>query len=83
MLQVGRRRGDRSDRRGIERAAHEGQSEDARDSAADLESPRVDVLVRHTVTVEMQDRAECRGGERRPNQGTAQSARGNVERDDQ
>ena len=71
MLEVGRRRGDRSDRRGIERPTHEGQCKDAGDSAADLESPRVDVLVRHTITVEVQDRAECRGGERRPNQGTA------------
>ena len=43
-------------RRRIERAAPRGEKEDARETAADLEATRGDVLVRQAVTREVEDR---------------------------
>src|SRR4249919_353452 len=55
MLEVrsGARRG--AERRRIERASPHGEEEDARETAADLEATRADVLVRQTVAREMED----------------------------
>ena len=83
MLQIGRNRGHRADGCRVERAPHEGERETAEDAAAQLELLRVDVLVRHAIPEEVQERPDCGGRPGRADERTAHGARGKVERDDQ
>ena len=83
VLQVRRRRRDRADRGGVERAADDHERQGAEDAAAHLEALRVDVLVRDAVAEEVKERPERRRGERGANKRAADGSRGKVERDDQ
>ncbi|MGZ8697295.1 MAG: hypothetical protein ACXWZ1_08050 [Gaiellaceae bacterium] len=66
VLEVGcgARRG--AERRWIERATARGEEDEARETAADLEAARADVLVRQPIAREMKDRAEQDRREPRP-----------------
>ena len=66
VLEVGcgARRG--AERRRIERATARGEEDEARETAADLEAARADVLVRQPIAREMKDRAEHDRREPRP-----------------
>jgi cold shock protein len=76
----GARRG--AKRRRIERASPRGEEQDARETAADLEATRADVLVWQAVAREVEDRSEEERREPRPAGGAGRGARGHVERDD-
>jgi hypothetical protein len=76
----GARRG--AKRRRIERASPRGEEQEARETAADLEATRVDVLVRQAVAREVEDRPEEERREPRSAGGAGRGARRHVERDD-
>jgi hypothetical protein len=82
VLEVGcgARRG--AERRRIERATARGEEDEARETAADLEAARADVLVRQPIAREMKDRAEQDRREPRPAGGAGRGARRHVKRDD-
>lgn len=69
-------------RRRIERASPHGEQEDARETAADLEATRADVLVRQAIARKMEDWAQEERRESRPARGASRGARGHVEHDD-
>jgi hypothetical protein len=56
----------RAKRRRIEWASPRGEEEDARETAADLEATRADVLVRQAIAREMEDWPENERRESRP-----------------
>ena len=58
VLQVRRGTCSGAERRRIQRAAADGEEDEACETAADLEAPRTDVLVRYTVAREMEHRPE-------------------------
>ena len=58
VLEIGRRRGEGADGRGVERPAARGQQPDTGDAARDLEAPAGDVLMRNAVAEQMRRRAE-------------------------
>jgi hypothetical protein len=76
----GARRG--TERRRIEWASPRGEEKDARETAADLEATRAEVLVWQAIAREMEDRPqeECRKS--RSARSAGGGARGYVERDD-
>ena len=82
VLEVGcgARRG--AERRRIERATARGEEDEARETAADLEAARADVLVRQPIAREMKDRTEQDRREPRPAGGAGRGARRHVKRDD-
>ena len=82
VLEVGggARRG--TERRRIERAAARGEEDEARETAADLEAARADVLVRQAVAREVEDRPQEERREPRPTGGTGRGARRHMKRDD-
>jgi hypothetical protein len=82
VLEVGcgARRG--AERRRIERATARGEEDEARETAADLEAARADVLVRQPIAREMKDRTEQDRRESRPAGGAGRGARRHVKRDD-
>jgi hypothetical protein len=82
MLEVrsGTRHG--AKRRRIERASPHGEEDDARETAADLEATRADVLVWQAIAREMEDGPQEERGDSRPAHGPYRGARGHVERDD-
>ena len=82
VLEVGCGARPGADRRRIERAAACGEEDEARETAADLEAARADVLVRQPIAREMEDRAQQERTEARAAGGTGRSARRDVERDD-
>ena len=82
MLDVGHDRGDRPERRRIERSAHESKRERAADAAADLESSRGDVLVRDSVACCVKSEAEQDGAQPGTDQNPAGCAGGDVHGDD-
>ena len=68
--------------RRIERASPRGEEEDARETAADLEATRADVLVRQAIAREVEDWPQEERRESRPTRRAGRGARGHVERDD-
>jgi hypothetical protein len=82
VLEVGcgARRG--AERRRIERATARGEEDEARETAADLEAARADVLVRQPIARKMKDRAEQDRREPRSAGGAGRGARRHVKRDD-
>jgi hypothetical protein len=76
----GARRG--AKHRRIERASPRGEEQEARETAADLEATRADVLVRQAVPREVEDRPEEERREPRSAGGAGHGARRHVERDD-
>ena len=72
----GARRG--AERRRIERATARGEEDEARETAADLEAARADVLVRQPIACEVKDRAQQERRDPRPTRGTGRGARRNV-----
>ena len=56
MLEIGSRACRCTKRRWIEQAPPHGKEREAKDTAADLEPPRVDVLVRQAIAREVEDR---------------------------
>jgi hypothetical protein len=82
VLEIRSSRGDRYDRRRVERPADDGKCEDAERAARHLEPPRGDVLVRHAVAEEVQDRPRDDGAHARAGERTAERTGGHVHRDD-
>ena len=82
VLEVGYGAGPGADRRRIERAAACGEEDEARETAADLEAPRADVLMRQPIAREVKDRAQQERRDPRPARGTGRGARRHVKRDD-
>jgi hypothetical protein len=82
VLEVGRGARPGADRRRIERAAACGEKDEARETAADLEAARADVLVRQPITREVKDRAQQERRDPRPTRGTGRGARRHVKGDD-
>ena len=82
VLEVGcgARRG--AERRRIERATARGEEDEARETAADLEAARADVLVRQPIAREMKDRTEQDRRDPRPAGGAGSGARRHMKRDD-
>jgi hypothetical protein len=68
--------------RWIERASARGQEQEARETAADLELTRPEVLMRQSVTREVEDRPEQERREPRPAGGARRGARRHVQYDD-
>jgi hypothetical protein len=83
VLEVGGRRCERSDHRGMGRAARRSQQRGESDSRAELESPGIDVLVGHEVAGEMCEQTERERAAPRSRGGTSCGARRDVKRDDQ
>jgi hypothetical protein len=81
MLEVGggARRG--TNRRRVERASPHGEEEETHDAAADLEATRPNVLVRHAVAREVEDRPEEEGRESRSAGGPGRGSGRHVQRD--
>ena len=82
VLQIRRGACRGAERRRIQRAAADGEENEARETAADLEAPGADVLVRYAVARQMEHRPEHERGEPRPGCGTGRGARRHVECDD-
>ena len=82
MLEVGRRRCRAAEHGGIERAAPGGEQTEGDETAADLEAPVRDVLVRYLVAGDVQRRAEQESERARAHQGADGAAGCDVERDD-
>ncbi len=66
----------------IEWASLRGKEKDARETAADLEATRAEVLVRQAIAREMEDWPQEERRDSRPAGGAGRGARGYVERDD-
>jgi hypothetical protein len=71
-----------TDGRRIERASPCGEEDYARETAANLDATRTDVLVRQAIAREMKDWPEEERREARPARGTGRGAGSHVERDD-
>jgi hypothetical protein len=82
VLEVGCGARSGAERCRIERAAACGEEDEARETAADLEAARADVLVRQPIAREVEDRAQQERRESRPTGGTGRAARCHVKRDD-
>jgi hypothetical protein len=82
VLEVGCGARSGAERCRIERAAACGEEDEARETAADLEAARADVLVRQPIAREVEDRAQQERRESRPTGGTGRCARRHVKRDD-
>jgi hypothetical protein len=82
VLEVGCGARSGAERCRIERAAACGEEDEARETAADLEAARADVLVRQPIAREVEDRAQQERRESRPAGGTGRGARRHVKRDD-
>jgi hypothetical protein len=82
VLEVGcgARRG--AERPRIDRATARGEEDEARETAADLEAARADVLVGQPIAHEMKDRTEHDRREPRPGGGACRGTRRHVKRDD-
>src|SRR6266702_1286966 len=82
VLEVGCGARPGAERRRIERAAACGEEDEARETAADLEAARADVLVRQPIAREVKDRAQQERPDARPAGGTGRGARRYVKGDD-
>jgi hypothetical protein len=82
VLEVGGGTRGGTKRRRIERAAARGEEDEARETAADLEAARADVLVRQTVACEVEDRPQEERRHPRPAGGAGRGARRHMKRDD-
>jgi len=58
VLEVRRRSGERAADRRIERSPHRSEEQHCGDARADLEAAVVDVLVRHTISCEVEQQPE-------------------------
>ena len=79
MLEVGRGARCGAKCRRIERASPRGKKEDARETAADLEPTRTEVLVRKAVACDVEARPKKEGGEPRAAGGASRRAGRHVE----
>jgi hypothetical protein len=82
VLEIRRRTCDSAKRRRIEQATPPREEHDGRNATTDLKSTRAEVLVRHPVAREVENRAEKDGLGSRPSRGACQGAGGHVQRDD-
>jgi hypothetical protein len=82
VLEIRRGRGDRSNRRRVERPADDGEGENTKRAARHLEPARGNVLVWHPVAEEVQDRPDDDGAHARAGEQTADCTGGDVHRDD-
>ena len=79
VLEVGRGARRRTERRRIERASPRDEEEDARDTTADLEPTRVEVLVRNAIARDVEHRPQQESCESRAGGGAGRSACRHVE----
>ena len=82
VLEVGCGARPGAERRRVERAAARGEEDEARETAADLEAARAEVLVGQPIAREVKDRAQQESRDPRPAGGTGRGARRHVKRDD-
>ena len=82
VLEIGHRSGCTAHHGGIERAAPRCEQRKRDETAADLEAPVGDVLVRHAIAREVQRRAEQQRERPRANDSSQRRARRHVQRDD-
>ncbi len=82
VLEVGCGARPAAERRRIERAAASGEEDEARETAADLEAARAEVLVGQPIAREVKDRAQQDRRDPRPAGGTGRGASRYVKRDD-
>lgn len=82
VLEVGCGTGRGAEGRRIDRATARGEEDEGRETAADLEAARADVLVGQPIAREMKDRTEHDRREPRPGGGARRGTRRHVKRDD-
>ena len=79
MLEVGHRGGSAAEHGRIERTTPRGEQRKGDESAADLEAPVRDVLVRHLVSGHVQRRAEEQSQRARADEGAGRAAERHVQ----
>src|SRR3954452_25056504 len=82
VLEVGHRRAGATDHRGVERAAPRSEQRERGETAADLEAPVGNVLVRHPVAGDVQRGPEDERKRPGPDDGSQRRARPDVQRHD-